>query len=233
MIASLVKIVKVTRSSWGKIAAFMRRCKYNYYIIYLSFACLMKDYKLYTDLELFALLAQDDHLAFEAVYDRYKGVLFMHAYRILGDQEEAKDVLQELFAGLWHKRTSIHVTSSVSSYLYGAVRNRIFDMLAHKKVEQNYLISLAEFIDAGECQTDHGIREIELAEIIEREVGLLPQKMRQIFEMSRQQNLSHKQIADQLGISDKTVKKQVSNALIILREKIDIAYVLTLILAFL
>ncbi|MNY46224.1 RNA polymerase sigma factor [compost metagenome] len=72
----------------------------------------------------------------------------------------------------------------------------------------------------GEYITDNQLREKELIAVIEKEVSLLPTKMREMFEMSRNEGLSHKEIAEKLGVSDLTVKKQVSNAVKILKGKL-------------
>ncbi|SDE88318.1 RNA polymerase sigma-70 factor, ECF subfamily [Dyadobacter soli] len=184
----------------------------------------MENYHGYTDSALLALIADDDELAFAEVYRRYKGVLFLHARRILGNDEEAKDVLQELFTALWTRRKSIDLKTSLPAYLYAAVRNRVFDVIAHRKVEEKYIASLATFIEKGEYVTDQQLLEQELSELIEKEIAALPPKMREVFELSRKEDLSYKEIADQLHISDKTVKKQVNNALHILREKLDMVF---------
>lgn len=184
----------------------------------------MHEYQRFSDSELLTLIASDDDQAFAEVYHRYKGVLFLHARRMLGNDEEAKDVLQELFTTLWTKRNSINLTTSLSAYLYAAVRNRVFDMIAHRKIEEKYIASLAGFIEKGEYVTDEQLLEQELKELIEKEIALLPPKMREVFELSRKQELSYKEIADQLHISDKTVKKQVNNALHILRGKLDTVF---------
>lgn len=186
----------------------------------------MGSYHRSSDLELAALIADGDDQAFAEIYRRYNGVLFLHAYRMLGDQEEAKDILQELFTSLWFNRKELRLHTSLSAYLYKALRNRVLDAIAHKKVEQKYIDSLAAFIEKGEWLTDQQVREKELTVLIEREVSLLPPKMREVFEMSRNTDLSYKEIAEELHISDKTVKKQVSNALHILREKLDLAFIL-------
>jgi RNA polymerase sigma-70 factor (ECF subfamily) len=185
----------------------------------------MDSYQRYTDSALLALIAENDDLAFAEVYLRYKGVLFLHARRILGNDEEAKDVSQELFTTLWIRRDSIDLKTNLSAYLYASVRNRVFDIIAHRKVEEKYIASLANFIEKGEYVTDQQLLEQELRELIEREIGLLPPKMREVFELSRKEDLSYKEIADQLHISDKTVKKQVNNALHILREKLDTVFI--------
>lgn len=188
----------------------------------------MTDYAQHRDQALITLLSQDDEHAFAEIHNRYKGVLFVHALRMLDHEDEAKDIVQELFTTLWIRRREINLTSSLSSYLYSAVRNRVLDCIARKKTEEKYIRSLAAFMEEGENITDHEIRQKELSRLIEREVALLPARMREIFELSRDKNLSYKEIAQELNISDKTVKKQVSNALGILRKKLDTALTMLL-----
>lgn len=185
----------------------------------------MASFQRHSDHELMALIAQSDKGAFSELYNRYKGVLYLHAYRMLDDADEANDILQELFTALWLRRENLVLTTSVSSYLYQSVKNRVLDVFAHQKVVEKYVDSLHQFIETGEYSTDQQVREQELRTLIEREVALLPTKMREIFELSRINNLSYKEIADELNISDKTVKKQVNNALKILRQKIDLVVI--------
>ena len=173
-----------------------------------------------SDIELLAWIKEDNAQAFATLYERYKGVMFLHAYRLLGDEDEAKDALQELFTKLWIKRQELELRSSLSAYLYTALRNQILTAISHQKVVDKYIGSLQQFLEEGCCVTDDWIREKELKEQIEREVALLPAKMRKVFELSRNLNLSYKEIAFELDISDKTVKKQMNNALRILKHKI-------------
>lgn len=180
--------------------------------------------------QLMDLVRQHDEQAFTEIYNRYKGVLFVHAYRMLENTEEAKDIIQDLFTVLWSRRSEIILTGSLTSYLYAAVKNRILDQMAREKTRDRYIDSLAGFIEEGEYITDHQLRENELNLLIEKEMALLPAKMRRIFEMSRVDHLSHKEIAAEMNISDKTVKKQISNALIILRKKIDVAFAVLMLL---
>jgi len=173
-----------------------------------------------SDRELVTLIREGDEKAFAALYKRYNGVLFLHARRLLEDEDEAKDALQELFTKFWIKRQEIEIRSSLSAYLYAALRNQILATFSHKKVMEKYIDSLQQFLEEGQCMTDDWIREKELREQIEKEVALLPAKMRKVFELSRSINLSYKEIAFELDISDKTVKKQMNNALRILKHKI-------------
>lgn len=178
-------------------------------------------YSKLTDQELSGLLKSGNQAVFAEIYNRYKAVLYLHAYRMIQNREEAKDVVQELFTAIWTNHEKLIIKTTLSAYLYGAIRNRILDVIAHQKIVLKYTDTLQRFIEAGESVTDDLIREKELTAIIEAEVSLMPPKMREVFELSRQQDLSHKQIAAQLNISDKTVKKQVSKAIKLLRLKIN------------
>lgn len=160
--------------------------------------------------------------AFELVYNRYKGLLYIHAYKMLRDEDEAKDVVQELFAKLYAKANTLCLKTTLSAYLYASVRNKILDIIAHTRIKTEYLASLGEFIDLGAHTTDQFMREKELAFQIEKEVSMLPKKMRLIFEMSRNGSLSHKEIAARLDISDKTVKKQINNAIKLIKVKLHL-----------
>jgi len=192
----------------------------------------MSVYSQYSDSQLMSMVNKDDSEAFAEIFNRYRGILYAHACRMLGDQEEAGDIIQELFATVWTRRREIVVTTTLMAYLYTGVRHRVLDMIAHKKVETDYLNSLAGFLEEGFCATDHLVREQLLNEIIEQEVASLPRKMRRIFELSRKQNLSYQEIAQVLNISDKTVKKQVHNALIVLRAKLNVTYIVTFLSGF-
>ncbi len=95
-----------------------------------------------TDIELVSLLKEGDKDAYAEIYNRFKGVLYIHAYRMLNDKEEAKDVVHEIFSRIWTKREQLNFNIGLSAYLYASVRNRIFDRIAHKKIESEYLSSL-------------------------------------------------------------------------------------------
>ena len=183
----------------------------------------MADFSILTDQELTALLNKGSEPAFAEIYSRYWTVLFLHARHILHEKEEARDIVQNVFTGLWQNVGQLDFNTSPSAFLYKSVRNKVFDHMKHKRVVNDYLQSLNEFINEAEVSTDALIREKELAEIIEREIQALPAKMREVFELSRKQHLSYQQIAEKLGVTEHTVKSQVSNALRILRAKVGLS----------
>ena len=99
----------------------------------------MPAYSAFSDQELTTLLRGGDHAAYTEIYNRYSGVLYLHAYNKLRNREEAKDILQELFTVIWRKREEIEFRSSLSGYLYVAIRNRIFKHIAHQQNEEEYI----------------------------------------------------------------------------------------------
>ena len=180
----------------------------------------MVDFSTHTDAELADFLKLGNQHAYIEIYDRYKGLLQQHAYRKLGNMAEVEDVLQELFIHLWDKRERLTLTSSLSGYLFTAVRNRIFNLYYKKQRETAYLDSLQDFIDSEEPTTDLIMREKEFSMIIEKEISALPPRMKEVFLLSRNEGLTHKQIAERLGTSEQTVSTQIRNSLKILRARL-------------
>lgn len=179
-------------------------------------------YVSYTDEVLFSLLKEEeDHDAFTEIYSRYSGILYAHILKRLQDPEEAMDIVQEIFTYLWQKKVEVVITSNLSGYLYKSARNRVINKIAHKDITSKYY----DFKKSSSymiSSTDHLVRERQLSEIIEKEISFLPERMREVFELSRFQHLSHREIANTLNITELTVKKQVNKALRILRIKLDL-----------
>lgn len=188
----------------------------------------MTNYTSYADSKLMNLLRAGDRVAYAEIYERYVFILLNHAYNKTRSREEAKDIVQEVFTTLWVKRESLEV-SNLAGYLFTSIRNIFLNQIAHQAVQDKYLQSMELFAANSEIP-DHLIRERQLTAIIEREIAALPPKMREVFELSRKEHLSHKEIAERLGISEQTVSKQVTNALRILRPKLgSLAWALLLI----
>lgn len=156
----------------------------------------------------------------DEIYRRFYGLLYSHVYRRLPDREEVRDIIQEALVTLWNKRTQLAEDTNLSSYLYTLVRNRVLNTYRNQKVREAYLASLQTFMDRGVSLTDEKLREKELIALVEKEVAALPPQMKLIFEMSRNLEMSHQQIADELKISPHTVRTQVRSALRILRTKL-------------
>ena len=174
-----------------------------------------------SDTELLQLLGQDDHAAFSEIYHRYFQLIYVHAIKKIQDKEQAKDVTQDVFTYLWFKREKSPEIKDLAAYLFTSARNKIFDLFAHEQVEQKHIDSLQQFYSKNPIHsTDHQTRERDFQAYIDKQIAELPPKMRLIFELSRKEQLSYKEIANQLDTTENNVSKQVNKALSILRTKL-------------
>ena len=179
----------------------------------------MDQLSILSDDELLLAFQSGDKRAYEVIYNRYWQILYRHARKMLQDETSAKDVVQEVFTVLWIRVAEVEIKPPLAAYLYSLTRNRILDLIKHSKVEVKYLQSLKDIMEVTAALPDSQYIERELFDQIEEEIRNLPEKMRVIFELSRKEYKSHKEIAEMLKLSDLTVKKQVSNAVQILKKK--------------
>lgn len=194
----------------------------------------MGDYKNLSDIQLLELLGQSNHKAYGEIFNRYNYLLIRHAYKKLKDEDLAKDIIQEVFTTLWVKRETELKSDNLLGYLYICIRNKILDHFGRQKVESKYITSLSDFAkNASYANTDYLIREKDLKAYIEKEIQELPPKMRLIFEMSRNEHYSHREIAEILNTSEHNVSKQIVNALKILKAKLGIRLFMLLLLEYL
>lgn len=163
---------------------------------------------------------EDDWCAFEIIYHRYKGLLYVHAAKYLRDQEEARDIIHDIFSSLWQNRHSLHIQETLRAYLYQSVRNRVINYQLKSQRAEHYIRSFGNFLYNAEIDTDYLVRKKMLLELIEQEIAALPPKMRAVFELSRKEGLSHKEIAEQLNITEQSVRSHVKGALKILRPRL-------------
>lgn len=187
----------------------------------------MKVYVDFSDNELALLLKEGRPQALTEIFNRYNSLLYIYAYKKLGDKEEAKDVVQELFVRLWKNHEVFSLNTTLASYLYRSVRNRSLDIFAHKKIKSSYISSFQAAVDVHTATTDYLVREKDINELIEREIKSLPPRMREIFVLSRRHHLSHKEIAQKLDISEETINKQIKRALRVLRIRLKMMLILT------
>lgn len=181
----------------------------------------------YTDQDLLVSLQAGSHTAFRAIYDRYWGILFLHAKKMLQDDAAATDIVQDVFADLWQNHDRLKIHQSLKAYLYSVVRNRNLDVMRRSVRKDKFLSSLVDFSKVGYNNVDEDVSLKELIERIDAEIEQLPPKMRKIFELSRIAGKSHQIIADELEITDHTVKKTINRVLHILRSKITFLFLLS------
>jgi len=180
----------------------------------------MPIYRSCEDIELISLLKQGDHSAFNEIYDRYGMMIYFKVNLMLRDPDISKDLVQELFISIWSNHAAINVGSNLAGYLYIAARNRVINFIRSGKTKNDFLLSLARYGTEIGNTTLEALDERELMALLKAEIAKLPEKMRRVFELSRLDNLSHREIAKELGISEYTVKTQIHNSLAILKSKL-------------
>lgn len=173
------------------------------------------------DRELIENIRQGDSSSFDELFNRYWEVLFAAAYARLNNKEEAKDCVQEIFLTLWEKREQLPIPDAVGGYLFTSLKNRILNLFRSQKVKERYIhLQKSKTDEAGE-NVDELLEYKEFSRMIDNEIHSLPEKMREIFLLSRKQGLSIEEIASQLSLSPQTVKNQISSALKRLRVRLD------------
>lgn len=183
---------------------------------------MMSGYSKYSDQELTTGFRSGDDAAFKEIYERYYELLYLFAYKKLRDENEAMDVVQDVFAWVLDNRQDFAVQTSLSSYLYKSVLNKIFNIFRHQDTIRKYIAQGDHFLDVDSNETDYLIREKDIAEMIDREIASMPEKMRKIYELKHKQNLSPKEIAQQLGLSQNTVATQIRRGRKHLKTKLGI-----------
>lgn len=182
----------------------------------------MAIYQTLSDVELVSLLNEGDEKSYTEIYLRYHTFLLIFVNKKLHNKEESEDVVQEVFTNIWKNRESLILHTSLVSYLYTAVRNKALDIFARRKLEIGYVESLQSFLDTAVPGTDFLVRENDLKALIEKEIHLLPPKMREVFILSRNKRMSHREIADVLAISEQTVSTHIKRALRVLRIRLGV-----------
>jgi len=162
-------------------------------------------------------LIEGDEDAFCELYATYKNRLIYFAMRFLKSREYAEDVFQDAFTVVWQSRRFINSDASFSSYLYTIMRNRILNQLRNAANEEKLKESiLSQALDYTE-DTKREVMLNDLKSLISHALQQLTPRQREIFEMSREAQLSHKEIADKLGISVNTVQEHISTSLKLIR----------------
>jgi RNA polymerase sigma-70 factor (ECF subfamily) len=171
-----------------------------------------------TDAKLLQQIAAGDNRAFTTLYRRYWEGLFVTAAKALRSKEEAADVVQDVFLSLWNRRKGISVQGSLAAYLHTSVRYKCIHYIEKNINRRDYLELLTEVaVNTSPLNPEVSLQVKELEEAINKTISKMPSKMQEVYKLSRQQHLSHKEIADSMSISVETVKKHIQHALSLIR----------------
>jgi len=161
-----------------------------------------------------------DESAFDAVFRAHYARLVRMAESIVRERASAEEIAQEVMLELWRRRESLQVEQTFGAYLMRSTRNRAVNHLRHQRVVARELAAAA-FEDRESPAADAEILGGELAGVVRDAIESLPERSREVFQLSRVQGLRYGEIASVLGISVKTVEKRMGQALAELRDRLE------------
>ncbi|WP_245738647.1 sigma-70 family RNA polymerase sigma factor [Pedobacter rhizosphaerae] len=176
----------------------------------------------FSDDKLIDLLNDGDRGALDEIYRRHWSAMYIASFNMLKDHDACMDINQDIFTWLWTKRGELKITS-LKSYLLSAVRYKVTDVIRRVKVGKVFLDHLSQ----AEASFDNVTSDLEVKElrkIILQFIADLPDRCREVFDLSRNHHLSNKEIALRLGITEKAVERQMTIALKRFKSSIGSSY---------
>ncbi|MDP3435281.1 MAG: RNA polymerase sigma-70 factor [Bacteroidota bacterium] len=157
----------------------------------------------------------NEEQAFELLFRKYYLRLCGFANKFIANRQESEEIVQEVFLNIWKKRSRLKLDNEIRPYLFKSVQNLCFNFIEHQKVIDNYysVIDTVYKNQSEDFNTYESVLYTEFQQRVDESIKSLPEQCRKIFQLSREDGLKYTEIADQLGISVKTVETQMSRAL--------------------
>jgi RNA polymerase sigma-70 factor (ECF subfamily) len=191
----------------------------------------MSNQNLYpSDKELVARYLAGEQDAFHLLFNKYWNDLYKIAYRRLPSEEDVKDLLQEVFISLWKNLPTISISDNLGGYLYTSLQNKIFNFFGKKQVRLRSLMNQPFVPVQSETDSYHHLQTKELRLVIKSTIDGMPLKMKEIYLLSKEENLSNGEIASLLMLAPQTVKNQIYQALCRIRNKLEKSHLYLLVL---
>lgn len=181
----------------------------------------MMSFKGFSDQELVEHLVAGDENAFTEIYSRYWKVLYLKAYAILRDNDVAQDAVQDVFISLWNRRATLKILY-LRAYLHQAIRFKVLNFIREGRTDEQFYVRLRSV--TTEIVAENPLLFKEQETLLQEVVASLPAECKEAFLLSREEELTYKQIAEQLNISIKTVEKRISKSLKHIRQNIDVEF---------
>lgn len=184
-----------------------------------------------SDAELLLKIKDGDTTSFQQLYKRHVDKIYSYAYSLNLDEDDAEDCIQEVFTSLWQRRAQLQV-DNLGAWLLMALKKQMLFQLRKKKYQDQYVDQIVHFVSPFYDPVLETLQEKQLQEFLEVQIQQLSPRMQEVFRLSRIDQMTHKEIAAQLQISELTVKKQINSVLKIFKHKLGYKSVETLLIIF-
>jgi len=167
----------------------------------------------YDEKELFKQISEGNETAFRAIFDLYRERLFTFAWQLCHSAVEAEEITQDIFLKLWEQRDKLAGVSFPRKYIYIMTRNKTLDYLGKIARNEQMIKEVWAYMSQSDNLTENLLQAEESRKLIQQAVSQLSEKKQAIFSLSRDQGMSHQEIADQMNLSVQTVKNIVTEIL--------------------
>ena len=172
-----------------------------------------------SDKQLLRALSEDKEFAIDQLFRQYYSMICIAVYRIYPDQSYAEDIAQEVFLEIWRRRKRLKINTSLGAYLRRVAINKTLNFIRDQKFNfETDKEPIFEEVSPQNVTEKLEVEELKL--IIDKTIDKLPEKCRIVFILNRFEEMSYREISEELGISVKTVEHQISKALKFLRQKL-------------
>ena len=165
-------------------------------------------------------ISKGDNGAYEEMFLKYYSPLVVFAYRMVDDEDTARELVQDVFVSFYEKQVGLTIHTSLKATLYQSVRNRCLNHIKREKLLRSHHENIFLETKASDSYFETSVETSELQQRLYTIIQELPEKCREVFEMSRFEGVPNQEIADKLDISKRTVETQISKALKYLRENL-------------
>lgn len=174
---------------------------------------------------LYKRIKKADHQAFDMLFQNYWKRLFQYAFKLLQDQQQAEDVVQEVLVQLWENAPQRDITH-LSGYLFRSVKYQVALIVKGEKWKVNW-----EALDLEEVQESTEIDQVIKEDMYRRldlSIDNLPEKCKAVFQLHKKEGFSVKDIAASLNLSQRTVENQIHKAMKVLRSELGLFFFIML-----
>ncbi|CAI8204840.1 MAG: ECF RNA polymerase sigma factor SigE [Formosa sp. Hel1_33_131] len=174
------------------------------------------------DTDLVKRLHNNDQAALAIIYKEHWEIMYLAAYNLLRDKSISEDIVQDVFVSFWQKRNTLEIKVSIRSYLYTSTTYKVYDYFRKNKkmIKEELFNHFDEKVQVSNPETK--LMHKELVGFIDSLINQLPPKCKEVFKLSREEQLTNQEIAQRLSVSKRTVEGHITKALMLLRNSLGV-----------